>query len=147
MIRVPIRALSPAFDPMQQSVRLPWPPSVNAYWRTVTRVREGRRWRNLPYPRHLISAEGKAYREEAILVLRMARLVAYQASETVIARLFFYLPDLRRRDVDNLPKAVFDALQAGGIVVDDEQIRRTWSIIVPPGHSPPGVRVDLARLV
>lgn len=34
-----------------------------------------------------------------------------------------YPPDKRRRDIDNLLKAVFDSLQKSGIILDDSQIK------------------------
>ena len=33
-----------------------------------------------------------------------------------------YQPDNRRRDLDNLPKAILDALQHAGVYEDDSQI-------------------------
>ena len=41
----------------------------------------------------------------------------------VAARLIFYLPDRRRRDIDNLSKAVLDAMN-GIIYKDDTQVQK-----------------------
>lgn len=86
---------------------LPWPPSVNHYWRRVG-------------AKTLISAAGRAYREHVVLLVRMAKLDPF----TGLIRLeaVFHQPDKRRRDLDNLPKAMLDALQHAGLYGDDSQI-------------------------
>lgn len=88
---------------------LPYPPSVNHYWRRVG-------------ARTLISRGGRAFRQAvcAILAARGVRpLAGPLALEIVI-----YPPDRRRRDIDNVQKALLDALQHGGAYGDDSQIIR-----------------------
>ncbi len=87
-------------------VILPWPPSVNRYWRTFR-------------GRMLISADGRTYRQEAI-----AAAVTGDRFGSVKVRVSIeaWLPDNRRRDVDNLLKAPLDALCHAGIYEDDSQI-------------------------
>lgn len=85
---------------------LPWPPSVNHYWRTFR-------------GRMLISAEGRAYRKVvADSVIGMPKFG--DAKLTVYIQAL--VPDNRRRDVDNLLKAPLDALCHAGIYDDDSQI-------------------------
>ena len=88
---------------------LPWPPSVNHYWR---------RWNG----RTIISREGRAYREHVARAIRTLgadrRLAGRLAMEMLLRP-----PDRRRRDIDNLSKALLDALQAAGVYEDDNQIR------------------------
>ncbi len=88
---------------------LPYPPSVNHYWRHVG-------------PRVLISREGRAYRTTvgAILALRRARPL----DGRLAVEIDIYPPDRRRRDIDNLQKALLDALAHGGAYHDDSQIDR-----------------------
>ena len=88
-------------------VELPFPPSVNHYYRRVG-------------PRTLISREGRAYRDKVCSVLAaLGRpLLAGRLAMAVEA----YPPDRRRRDLDNLIKALADALQHGGAYQDDSQI-------------------------
>ncbi len=88
---------------------LPYPPSINHYWRRVG-------------PRTHISREGRRFRIEvmAILAARGVRPVAGQLAVNVVV----HPPDSRRRDVDNLHKALLDALEHGGAYVDDSQIVR-----------------------
>jgi crossover junction endodeoxyribonuclease RusA len=89
--------------------KLPFPPSLNHYWRRVG-------------CRTLISREGRRFRDRvtAILAAENARPIAGWLSVWID----FYPPDNRRRDIDNLPKAVLDALQHGGAYMDDSQIVR-----------------------
>ena len=82
---------------------LPYPPSVNHYWR---HTRSGK---------HYISAEGKAFQVE---VLKICRLFDPFAGAVKIKMEVFY-PDKRERDPDNLQKALFDALTASGLIKDD----------------------------
>lgn len=42
------------------------------------------------------------------------------ASGKVVARIWFYFPDKRRRDTHNALKALLDALEDGGIYEDDK---------------------------
>jgi crossover junction endodeoxyribonuclease RusA len=70
-----------------------------------------------------LSKEGRQYREV------VAGIVCEQVKRKPLKRklsmcLEAYPPDRRRRDVDNLPKAVLDALGHGGLYLDDSQIDR-----------------------
>jgi len=105
------------------SITLPWPPSVNHYWRT---------WRG----RMLISREGRAYRDAVISILRAARLKPLAGPLAIHVEL--YPPDKRRRDADNALKAVNDSLQHGGAFHDDSQI--VW-LLVEKAEVVPGGKV------
>ena|ERR1700679_3309758 len=89
-------------------IELPWPPSVNHYWR-----RNG--------SRYYVSSEGQAYRNSLYSIC-----APYRGVFERLARLSLiieaYPPDRRRRDLDNLIKAVQDSLQYAGIYEDDSQI-------------------------
>ena len=93
-------------------LHLPYPPSVNTYWRHVG-------------PRVLISAKGRAYRTAVqAAVLEQTRRGPLRLSARLSVAILAYPPDRRARDLDNLPKAVLDALTAAGLWLDDEQIDR-----------------------
>ena len=97
--------LVPAF-----SATLPYPPSVNSIWRRVGN-------------KTLLSADGREYhaRVENAVALLMTRYAVPPAPHAV--RLSFVVPDRRKRDLDNLPKAVLDPLyRAFGM--DDSVITR-----------------------
>lgn len=94
------------------TLTLPWPPSVNHYWRT---------WRG----RMLISRQGRAYREQVGAILRAAGVTPLAGPLAVHVEL--YPPDRRKRDVDNSLKAIGDSLQHGGAFQDDSQI--VWLLL------------------
>ncbi len=87
---------------------LPYPPSVNTYWRNVT-------------GRTLISKKGRTYRKEMIATVAMQ-----QPGDPLRGRLEVsvtaYPPDNRRRDLDNVLKALLDGMQHAGVYEDDSQI-------------------------
>lgn len=68
-----------------------------------------------------ISADGVAYRYAVASVIRRARLNIRTAAPLKI-RIECHMPDRRRRDLDNLQKAVFDALTKAGFWLDDSQV-------------------------
>lgn len=88
-------------------LELPWPPSLNHYYRRVG-------------ARTLISRAGRLYRATVVRQLRQ------EHSSPLLGRLHVsiqaYPPDRRRRDLDNAQKALLDALQHAGIYADDSQI-------------------------
>lgn len=95
--------MSVAFD-------LPWPPSVNTYWRHT--LVKGR-------PRVLISKKGRDYRSAVLSAIGLKhKKIGGRVSVWIGAN----APDNRARDLDNLPKAILDALTHAGVWGDDEQI-------------------------
>ena len=89
-------------------ITLPWPPSVNRYWRNV----EGRT---------IISAAGRAYRA-AVLSEVLQQGAAQHYTGRLRVRIVAHPPDRRRRDLDNLQKALLDGLEFAGVFDDDGQI-------------------------
>lgn len=90
-------------------LELPYPPSVNHYWRRVG-------------PRTLISRGGRAFRNEVCAILAARRVRPLDGALAVSIELF--PPDRRRRDVDNAMKSLLDALAHGGAYHDDSQVAR-----------------------
>ena len=92
---------------------LPYPPSVNRYWRHVG-------------PRVLVSREGRSYRQ------RVRSLLAAQGIPTIAGRLIMTVtlhpPDRRTRDLDNAQKAIGDSLKHARVIRDDSQID-DWRIV------------------
>lgn len=89
-------------------IELPYPPSVNHYYRRVG-------------PRTLISRQGRRYRERVCAILRALAVTRLDGPLTM--ELELYPPDRRRRDLDNAQKGLWDALAHGGLYGDDSQIR------------------------
>ena len=90
------------------TLTMPWPPSVNKYWRTF----QGRM---------IISAEGRSYRKAvADQVFIQGGAKNYTGKLRVVIEAF--RPDKRRRDLDNLLKAVLDGCTHAGVWEDDSNI-------------------------
>lgn len=90
-------------------LELPYPPSVNHYWRRVG-------------ARTLISRGGRAFRRAVCSILRLSGVRPLEGPVELVVDV--YSPDRRRRDLDNLQKALLDALAHGGAYHDDSQIAR-----------------------
>ncbi|MCP4594523.1 MAG: RusA family crossover junction endodeoxyribonuclease [bacterium] len=88
-------------------LELPFPPSVNHYYRRVG-------------PRTLISREGRAFRRKVCAVLAADGVRPLTGQLRIEIEL--YPPDRRRRDIDNVQKALLDALEHGSAYRDDSQI-------------------------
>lgn len=93
-------------------LQLPWPPSVNTYWRHI--AMHGR-------PRVLISKAGREYRQ-AVCRAAVAAHACKQLAGDLEVSIVAYPPDRRARDVDNLLKATLDGMQAAGVYLSDSQI-------------------------
>jgi len=92
-----------------QEFALPWPPSVNHYYRHVG-------------PRVLISRDGRRYRETVVSMFRNAGTSMYCCPVEIAIEL--YPPDSRMRDVDNSLKCLLDTLTHAGMYEDDSQIKK-----------------------
>ena len=88
---------------------LPYPPSVNHYWRRVG-------------PRTLISREGRTFRRNVCALLGGGGMRRPPSSGRIALAMDAFPPDHRRRDLDNIQKPVLDALEHAGVYVDDSQI-------------------------
>ena len=93
---------------------LPYPPSVNTYWRAVK-------------GRVILSKKGREYRH----AVNVAVASAFESEDVedprpLLGRLKVVIkatmPDKRRRDIDNINKAALDAMGYAGIYGDDNQI-------------------------
>jgi len=87
---------------------LPWPPSVNTYWRNF----DGRM---------IISARGRDYRETVGDQMTLQKMVKHFKGQLKV-EIEAFRPDKRRRDLDNLLKATLDGLAHAGVYEDDSQI-------------------------
>ncbi len=105
---------------------LPYPPSVNSYYRSVGF-------------RVLISREGRKYRKMVVSRLSGARPLEGRLSFTAL----LYPKDRRRRDVDNVLKSLLDSLAHAGTMHDDSQIKVLHVVMnEPDGEARVEVRME-----
>lgn len=112
---------------------LPFPPSVNTYWRAPNKgPLKGR---------HLISAAGRAFQSAACAaIIDQLRRLPKPSTALAAVEIILYPPDARRRDIDNYTKGLFDALTHAGIWEDDSQVKR---MLVEWGPVMEGGRVEI----
>ena len=80
-------------------------------------------WRAVPNRGMILSRAGRKYREEALWVIhtQVQNEKMFTGRLEVVIEVF--VPDRRKRDLSNIPKAVEDAItKSEKIWVDDEQI-------------------------
>ena len=90
-------------------ITLPWPPSINHYWRNFR-------------GRTVISREGRTFRANVCALLAGGGPRKPPAGGRIALAMDAFPPDRRRRDLDNIQKPVLDALEHGGVYLDDSQI-------------------------
>lgn len=93
------------------TVVLPLPPSVNKLYR-IRGNGAGM----------YMTDEGKAWIEDAVLRLNLAKIPLFPAKAKVIVEAEIWWPDNRERDFNNLSKVVCDSIQHASIVASDKQI-------------------------
>ena len=110
----PTYQVEPAIEPLSKRSAneligiydLPYPPSMNTYWRHIT---EGKT---------LLSAKGRAYRLAVMALVG----VCVPVRDRLRMEIKLSPPDKRKRDLDNTLKAPLDSLQHAKVFHDDEQI-------------------------
>lgn len=109
------KALDTPKNPTTARFKLPFPPTVNHYYRRVGY-------------KTLISKEGRAYRATVVRLIRTGEHAhngfLFPAEHRLNVEIQVWVPDKLRRDIDNLPKALLDSLQHAGVFKDDSQIDR-----------------------
>lgn len=94
---------------MTYQITLPFPPSVNRYWRSIARGRV------------IVSADGRKYKTDVVAaVMTRGRK---QFDGPVEIKIVAHPPDRKRRDLDNLLKATLDAIGNAGVYKDDSQVK------------------------
>lgn len=88
---------------------IPFPPSVNRLWRQFK-------------GRTIVSAEGRKYRLAVGAALHGPGRQVHTGD--VHVHISAYVPDARRRDLDNLLKASLDAMTHAVVWLDDSQIKK-----------------------
>lgn len=94
------------------ALQLPWPPSVNQYWRNNRGTT-------------ILSKRGREYKKDVegcVLCLPWSQINRCPLKQRLQVHLTAYPPDRRKRDIDNLLKGVLDSLEKAGVYENDEQI-------------------------
>ena len=114
------------------SIKLPWPPTVNTYY-TVARGRK------------ILSKRGRQYKDDcaAEMLLQRPGKVAGRLHVHIDA----FVPDRRKRDLDNLLKPVLDSLGSGpnALFDDDSQIDQL-AVVRRPVAKPGFVQVFVGEV-
>lgn len=98
---------------MSQSIALslPWPPSMNTYWRSIMKG---------PLAgRVLLSEKGREYRKQVAAAVLEQRVPVKLLTGKLAVWIHVLPPDRRARDLDNLLKGVLDGLHHAGVIRDD----------------------------
>lgn len=110
---------------------LPFPPSVNTYWRHPNKGAFA--------GKSLISEAGRKFQSAACAaIVEQLRRLPKPTSAPASVEIVLFPPDNRIRDLDNYNKALFDALTHAGVWEDDRQVKRMlveWGPVIPKGRS------------
>jgi|TARA_R110000823_G_scaffold132872_3_gene261476 crossover junction endodeoxyribonuclease RusA len=87
---------------------LPYPPSVNTYWRANGK-------------RRFISKAGILFTQEVILIVKQSKAKSFEEKRLAIS-VVIHPRSKRKFDLDNTLKAILDALMKAGMYNDDSQI-------------------------
>jgi crossover junction endodeoxyribonuclease RusA len=93
--------------PKLAEFRLPYPPSVNHYWKHFR-------------GRAIVGMAGRKYHRDVSELLGQRKAIDSRLSVV----LYCWMPDKRIRDLDNVAKCAIDSLTKCGFWVDDNQIDR-----------------------
>jgi crossover junction endodeoxyribonuclease RusA len=99
-------------------LELPFPPSVNQYWRAIPLRGKGGKTVGA---RNIISEDGREYRERVVRQLKPLSLPTLAGRLSLVIE-FREPKPARARDLDNFNKALWDALTHAGVWQDDSQI-------------------------
>jgi crossover junction endodeoxyribonuclease RusA len=96
------------------TIKLPWPPSVNHYW-----CASGKR--------RYISEAGTIFRKRVqgecfLYNSKNNNALMFDNEARLSVLVEAYPPDRRKRDLDNILKAILDSLQHAQVFKDDNQI-------------------------
>ena len=86
---------------------LPYPPSVNHYWGQMGN-------------RRFVGKAGVLFRQEVKIIALKRTQSLY--NERLSVKVYLHPPDKRKRDIDNVLKSLFDAMEHAGVYENDSQI-------------------------
>lgn len=103
------------------NLTIQYPPSANSLYRSIVRGK---------FATVIISKKGRQFFAD------IAKQFADEGVKPMDGDIEIWIeatpPDRRKRDLDNLNKAIFDCLQKGGCIFDDSQIKKMHSKFLKP---------------
>lgn len=115
------------------TLKLPYPPSINNYY-------------GIKGSRKFIKKEGREFRTVVVDALRTYAWTHEPLTERLQVWVEVFPPDRRRRDLDNIKKALLDALTHAGIYEDDcliDDLRSVRGEVIKGGY----VRVHISKII
>lgn len=110
------------------SFSLPWPPTLNSYWRHIVipigkgakSAAPGKRTKHRSAT--ILSEDARNYRDSVLGALDAQKLLGRRLTGRLRVEISVFPPDLRDRDLDNLPKGILDSLKNARMFRDDADI-------------------------
>lgn len=122
-------------------ILLPFPPSVNAYWKQVViKTKTGKNFRSTA-----LTKRAKEFRIAAFITVKQQYPIHRVIDYPVKVLIHLHPPSLRKYDVDNFNKGILDALTHSNIWVDDELVC-DLRIVKRPKQKGGAVIVDIQPL-
>lgn len=99
-------------------ILLPFPPSINGYWKQIVlRTKSGKSFRSTG-----LTKRAKQFRIDALALIKKQYPIHTIIDFPVKVFIQLHPPTLRKYDVDNFNKGILDALTHANIWVDDELV-------------------------
>jgi len=95
-------------------IYLPFPPTVNNYY---VKTQRG----------VFISQKGRKYRDSVLQAVTEQIGDVAPIDQRMLIEVVLFMPDRRKRDIDNYSKAILDAITLTGLWLDDELIDQQFS--------------------
>lgn len=108
-VEAPVRERQDPQVAAEVNIVLPYPPSVNSLYRTFR-------------GRMLISKRGREWMKLAVHEAK-TQAAGWFVNGACSIEIRAYVPDNRRRDIDNIGKGLFDCITHAGIWKDDCQVK------------------------
>jgi len=118
------------------NLELPWPPSINEYWKPGKTLAG----RSTMY----MTPRAKLFRNDSIWLIK-SQLRRYEPIPGALSVKIVLTPPRNIGDIDNVIKPIFDALTHARVIGDDKQIKH-MEVWIKPAVAPGFVRLSISLL-